>query len=168
MDKQLAAFRDGKLQPGENIEDILTGPVEGGSLLAGRLILTDRRLCYFRKGMTGEVFETIPLDKITSVESKSSMGVRTLRAHTSHDKMAVLVTGEKSAFDRFYAKLEALRHQRASPPKIYEGPEAATAPSSPSSMVEQLRNLAELRDQGILTEEEFAAAKSRLISSGAF
>jgi hypothetical protein len=32
-------------------------------------------------------------------------------------------------------------------------------------MVQQLRDLAELKDQGILTEEEFAAQKPRILGS---
>ena len=41
-------------------------------------------------------------------------------------------------------------------------PPAGAAPDIP---VEQLRELAELREQGILTEEEFAAEKQRLLGS---
>jgi hypothetical protein len=32
-------------------------------------------------------------------------------------------------------------------------------------MVQQLKDLAELKDQGILTEEEFAAQKARILGS---
>jgi hypothetical protein len=31
-------------------------------------------------------------------------------------------------------------------------------------MIQQLKDLAELKDQGILTEEEFAAQKARILS----
>jgi len=43
---------------------------------------------------------------------------------------------------------------------------AAPAPAAgpPVDLAEQLRKLAELRDQGILTEEEFAAQKAKLLS----
>ena len=46
---------------------------------------------------------------------------------------------------------------------------AARAPAAPAApqndMVEQLRKLGELRDAGILTEEEFAAQKARILSA---
>jgi hypothetical protein len=32
-------------------------------------------------------------------------------------------------------------------------------------MVQQLKDLAELKDQGVLTEEEFAAQKARILGS---
>jgi hypothetical protein len=43
---------------------------------------------------------------------------------------------------------------------------AAPPPSTPApgdDLIEQLRQLGELRDAGVLTEEEFAASKARLL-----
>jgi hypothetical protein len=42
-------------------------------------------------------------------------------------------------------------------------PPPAAAPAGPS-MIDQLKELGELRDQGILTEEEFAAQKAKLLA----
>jgi hypothetical protein len=42
---------------------------------------------------------------------------------------------------------------------------APTAPAPVSSPIEQLKELATLRDQGVLTEEEFAAQKAKLLDS---
>ena len=42
-------------------------------------------------------------------------------------------------------------------------PAPAAAPAPANDLVDQLRSLAELRDQGILTEEEFAAQKAKLL-----
>jgi hypothetical protein len=41
----------------------------------------------------------------------------------------------------------------------------AAAPAGESSMIEQLKQLGELKSQGILTEEEFAAQKAKLLAS---
>jgi hypothetical protein len=49
-------------------------------------------------------------------------------------------------------------------------PEAAPAPAAPvaaapaSSMLDQLKELGELKTQGILTEDEFAAQKAKLLA----
>lgn len=43
-------------------------------------------------------------------------------------------------------------------------PQAAEAPKG-ESVIEQLKQLGELKDQGILTEEEFAAQKAKLLAS---
>ena len=42
-------------------------------------------------------------------------------------------------------------------------PEAAAPESAESAQIEQLKQFAALRDQGILTEEEFAAKKAQIL-----
>jgi len=42
-------------------------------------------------------------------------------------------------------------------------PEAAAPEAAESSQVEQIKQLAALKDQGILTEEEFAASKAKIL-----
>jgi len=44
-------------------------------------------------------------------------------------------------------------------------PAAAPAPAAQSSVIDQLKELGELKAQGSLTEEEFAAQKAKLLSS---
>ncbi len=55
--------------------------------------------------------------------------------------------------------------QAAAPPPAAPAP-APTAPAAggTTDLVAQLRSLADLRDQGILTEEEFAAQKAKLLA----
>jgi uncharacterized phage infection (PIP) family protein YhgE len=47
------------------------------------------------------------------------------------------------------------------PPQQYVQP----APAPEPDPIEQLKELAELKDQGILTEEEFAAQKAKILGS---
>jgi hypothetical protein len=54
---------------------------------------------------------------------------------------------------------EAYQQQAAPPP---QPPPAAATPAA-TDVVTQLKSLAELRDQGILTEEEFAAQKAKIL-----
>jgi len=44
-------------------------------------------------------------------------------------------------------------------------PQAAPAGGGENSMIEQLKELGALKEQGILTEEEFAAQKAKLLGS---
>jgi hypothetical protein len=48
------------------------------------------------------------------------------------------------------------------PPEYQQAPPQQAAPEN--DVVSQLRELASLRDQGILTEEEFAAQKAKLLA----
>lgn len=57
------------------------------------------------------------------------------------------------------AEAEAWREQQAQPPP------PVAAPPPPADLVTQLRELAELKDQGILTQQEFDAQKARLLGS---
>lgn len=59
-----------------------------------------------------------------------------------------------------WAQQEAQQQQQAAPP-----PPAAAAPPAGGSPIEQLKELGELKAQGILTEEEFAAQKAKLLGS---
>ena len=47
---------------------------------------------------------------------------------------------------------------------VQEQAPAPAAPAGPSS-IDQLKELAELKNQGILTDEEFAAQKAKILNS---
>jgi putative oligomerization/nucleic acid binding protein len=53
--------------------------------------------------------------------------------------------------------------QQAAAPAPEAAPAAAPAPAGEPSMIDQLKQLGELKSQGILTEEEFAAQKAKLL-----
>lgn len=55
------------------------------------------------------------------------------------------------------------QQQYAAPPPPAAAP-APTAAASDSSTIDQLKELAELKAQGILTEEEFAAQKAKVLA----
>ncbi|HEX7278231.1 MAG TPA: SHOCT domain-containing protein [Solirubrobacterales bacterium] len=63
-----------------------------------------------------------------------------------------------------WAAQEQQQYAQEAPPQ-----QAAAAPPAPaggeSSMIDQLKELGELKAQGILTEEEFAAQKAKLLGS---
>lgn len=57
-----------------------------------------------------------------------------------------------------WAQQEAEQTQQAAAP-----PQAAPAPAAEDSLIDQLKQLGELKAQGILTEEEFTAQKAKLL-----
>jgi Short C-terminal domain len=57
------------------------------------------------------------------------------------------------------------QQEAAQAPPEAAPPPVAAAPAAPaSSMIDQLKELGELKDQGILTEDEFAAQKAKLLA----
>ncbi len=161
--KHTSAFVEKKLQANESVLAHLEGWI--GEMMGkgddtqhnGQFILTNQRACFFRKGFFGEVLETIPLTKITSVETQSFLGHRVLRLHTSHDDLSFKTFESKELFDSVYRKLEEVRHAPRG-----DGSAAPIAPSE--SALDQLKKLGDLRNAGILTEDEFNTKKAALLS----
>lgn len=158
--KHVVGFRTEKLQQGEEIQQFLDGWI--GQVIGsgdnkqqnGMFILTNKRACFYRKGLFGEVLQTIPIEKITSVETISMMGHRTLKIHTSHDDLSFKTFEEKPLFDKVYDRIEYLRQEHGG--KSVEG--------IVIDHLDQLKKLSELRDSGVITEAEFASKKSEILS----
>ena len=53
--------------------------------------------------------------------------------------------------------------EQAPPPPA--APAAPPAPAAPAAPIEQLKELAALHEQGVLTDEEFAAQKAKLLGT---
>jgi hypothetical protein len=64
-------------------------------------------------------------------------------------------------YEDHYAEPQYAQPQYAPPPQQYAPPPQQYAP--PPDPIEQLKQLGALRDQGILTEEEFAAQKAKIL-----
>lgn len=162
-DRHFARFADTRLKSGEVIHanlygwigEIFTGPGKGSETQKnGQLIVTNERVCFYRKGFFGEVFETIPLSKITSVETRSVLGFRQIVIHTSHDELKFKTFEGKRDFEDVYEALEQLRHP----------PLAVTAPKpTEQTILDQIAKLGDLKNAGVLTDEEFAAKKTVLL-----
>jgi len=65
-----------------------------------------------------------------------------------------------------YAQPQYAQPQYAQPQYAQPAPPApAAASSGTDEMLEQLRELGQLKDQGVLTEEEFATQKARILAT---
>jgi hypothetical protein len=60
---------------------------------------------------------------------------------------------------------ERWAQQGAQQGQYSEAPPQAAAPAGGADPIEQLKQLGELRDKGVLTEEEFAAQKAKLLGA---
>jgi Short C-terminal domain len=63
--------------------------------------------------------------------------------------------------DQKWAAQEA---PQAAPAPAYEAPEQRSAPPAPDRL-QQLKDLGELKAQGVLTEEEFAREKAKILAN---
>jgi Short C-terminal domain len=71
---------------------------------------------------------------------------------------------DQRAADEAYQddRISQLEQQQAPPP---QAPPPQAAPAAGPSMADQLQQLAALHQQGMLTDEEFGAAKAKLLGS---
>lgn len=84
-----------------------------------------------------------------------------------------VIAGTATAVSGKVAAHQASKAQAAAPPPVAEAPVAAApvaaAPAAPAAggltddLIDQLKKLGELRDAGILTDEEFQAKKTQLL-----
>jgi uncharacterized protein YkwD len=65
--------------------------------------------------------------------------------------------------DQRISDLEQQQSYQQPPPQ--QAPPPAAAPSQSSAMLDQLNQLAALHQQGVLTDEEFGAAKAKLFAT---
>ncbi len=73
-------------------------------------------------------------------------------------------SAQESSQEQRLAELESQQAPAsASPPAA---PPPAAAPGAGGSVVEQLKQLGELRDSGVLTPEEFEREKQKLLAAG--
>ena len=160
--KHIRTFRQYKLMAEEILEAHLKGWLDKetgqGGLIRhdGQFVLTNKRVCFYSGAPFEEIFETIPLSKITSVETSSLMNYRVLRVHTAHDDLEFKTLEPKAAFDNVVTHLERLRNEPTGDP---DAPIASV-----DSVTDQIKKLGELRDAGLLTNDEFNTKKAELLA----
>jgi len=77
-----------------------------------------------------------------------------------------VVAGTATAVSGRVARRQQSRWaQQEAPQEGYSEAPPQAAPAASVDPIEQLKKLGELRDSGVLTEEEFAAQKAKILSS---
>jgi len=64
-----------------------------------------------------------------------------------------------------WAQQDAQQQQYQEPPPQYQQPPPAPAAPDTTNVIEQLKQLGELKEAGVLTEAEFAAQKAKILGS---
>jgi hypothetical protein len=91
---------------------------------------------------------------VAGTASAVSGRVQRRQAERFADRDAEIIAQRQQAYD-----------QSAQPPPAPAAPPPAPPQAATGDIVQQLKDLAELKNQGILTEEEFAAQKARILGA---
>jgi hypothetical protein len=146
------------LREGERVERLAQAN-RPGKPGVGLLALTDRRLLLVKERMFGAKAEDFTLDKISWVEWKSGLATGTATISSMGNKLEVGMNKDdgKAITDLLRDRISALQSASAA-----TGSGQGTEPAR--DIPDQIRKLGELRDAGVLTEEEFEAKKAELLS----
>ncbi len=161
LDKLLAQVRE-HLDEGEDVVSAVQGSYEtkiagNDTVRKGLFVATDRRLVFYAKKLTGYDLESFPYDHISSIEMGKGMMGHQITFFASGNKVHMKWIDKKQDVAGFVSTVRSRMKGGAG------GDGAATAKAPAEDTLEQIRMLAQLRDEGILSEEEFQTKKTQLL-----
>lgn len=147
---------DEHLWEGEKVEEMTTGAYGGGT---GLIVLTDRRLLFFKDGWVAKTSEDFPRDKVSSVQLSSGLLLGKIIIFASGNR-AEITNVNKQDGKRIVDNIRA----RLSPSPESQEPASELTPGAEDKVLAQIEKLGELRDAGVLSDEEFEAKKTELLA----
>jgi hypothetical protein len=85
------------------------------------------------------------------------MGLLRMAARTA------VVAGTATAVSGRVARRQARRYDQPAEEEQYQAPQAEDAPPEEETPYDQLRKLGELHSQGVISDDEFTAAKAKIL-----
>lgn len=139
------------LEPAERIVVAASGSYDGKLTL---LTVTDKRFLVISGEILGadKESQTISLDKVSSISEKTGLHLGSIRISTSNDEIEI----EKVATAEAKAVVSAARRT------LEQNSAQSPAPAAEDGL-DKLQKLADLHAAGVLTDEEFAAAKAKAL-----
>jgi len=142
----------------EDVLNLARGEYDGKE---GLIVVTDRRVMFVEQGMIRSNLEDFPYDRVASVKSETGM---------RSGKLTIFVGGNKAELKDIHPKARVTEigdyvRGRISAGSSSKTPTQATpTPVVADGPMEQLKKLGELRDAGVLSEDEFEAKKAELLT----
>lgn len=142
----------------------------------GLVVLTDRRLFFLKDGWLNQTSENFPLERVSSIQWSAGVFHGSIIVFASGNKAEikqVIKSDGKDIVDLVRARLtggtaaDNSLPPRGLPAHVPAVPayRTSTEPTTDSDTVfHQLRQLGELRDSGVVTQEEFDTKKAELLA----
>lgn len=151
------------LQPGEEVLDVTSGMIRVTRMGTetsrnGSVLVTDRRIILYTKKLGGYEMNDFAYGLLSGLDYKKGMmyGNITLLAAGERNHVSQI---DKSEVERV---AKAIRDRMAVAQQHHHS--SAGQPSHPApSAADEIRKLAELHREGILSEDEFAAKKAQVL-----
>lgn len=147
-------------------DETIAGAVHGHyNDRSGMLVATQRRLIFLDKGWASLKVEDFPYDKITSIQYSTGMlfGEIIIFASGNKAKISQMAKGETVAFaDLARNHINKLSAPAPTPAPAFQPSSTALDPAE--QRLAMLERLAQLKQQGILTDDEFLAQKAKILA----
>lgn len=160
IDERYFALVEANLRDGETV--LASGPGlmkevlpfnKKESWVDGVLVITNSRVIRFHKFWFNEKVIGVPLSKISSVQvSKGMLGLTTLEFITSNEDFWIKMA--KPIADRILPVIEDAREATE---------KSSTVAEAKGDPLDQIKKLSELKESGILTDQEFQEKKAKLL-----
>lgn len=138
--------------------------------LEGILVSTESRVVFVDKKFFGGVFENeFPHDKITSMQHSAGLMSSELKIFTDSFKAEFKLYNRSAAkifYDAIHGYVYKSGNQSAKQQPVKQSERSQPGPvkkEDPAVIFDKLEKLGKLRENGILTEEEFAEQKKKLL-----
>jgi len=141
----------------EEVLNLARGEYDGRE---GLMAVTNRRILFLEQGMLRHRFEDFRYERITSVQTSTSI---------RSGRLTIFSAGNKHEIKDVHPKQRAVEigdfvRAKTSPESSSDTqPPLAAAVDEQGDPMDQLRKLGELRDAGVVTAEEFEAKKAELL-----
>lgn len=122
----------------------------------GLVVATNRRIIFINKGLLSCQVEDFAYNKISSIQCNQGVILGTLIIYSAGNR-ACIDNMEKKAAQYFadYIRAKISQNEQNTIP--------TQSKNGSDDIVSQLERLAKLKEQGLLTDEEFAKQKARLL-----
>lgn len=143
------------IEQGESIKALTSGMHDGHTWL---IVVTQRRVLFLDKGMMYGLRQLeLPLNKIDGISFKTKMmfGSIEIDASGTHKKIEQISKKDVAKVAKILSSLVAEKSGHLT--------QIQMAASAEETAIDKLERLGKLKDQGILTQEEFDQQKKRLL-----
>lgn len=145
------------LQENEELCRAIAGIYNNGQ---GLLIATNKRLLFIDKGFVALKTEDFPICNVSSVQFESGMIMGSVKIYCSGNTAKITHIEKDSAKEFASYVSERLSISK----EDNQSPSSKSSESITELKISQLERLAKLKEQGILTEEEFSTEKTKILS----
>lgn len=146
------------LTEGETILGLTSGLMDGNTWL---IVCTEKRVVFLDKGMTyGLKQRETPLERINSIEQTTGMIFGSIGIWDGASHMEITYVAKRTV----RPFVEAVNRAREAL-KLVKGSNRQSTNNSGADLATQLEHLADLRDRGILTDEELQTQKSKILGA---